>query len=95
MGLGLVRVSLLGAAGRYRQSYSGLAWCRARLCGALRPSGKKALLTSGDMAGLLCPPAVRTLPLSPPPFFPHPVFLIQAAISGGWRQSCVHYNSLG
>eukprot|EP00962_Isochrysis_galbana_P003700 scaffold1046_cov118-Isochrysis_galbana.AAC.6 len=27
---------------------------------------KKALLTSGDMAGLLCPPAVRTLPLPSP-----------------------------
>eukprot|EP00962_Isochrysis_galbana_P039055 scaffold13974_cov115-Isochrysis_galbana.AAC.2 len=27
---------------------------------------KKALLTSGDMAGLLCPPAVRTLPFPSP-----------------------------
>eukprot|EP00962_Isochrysis_galbana_P010669 scaffold2961_cov118-Isochrysis_galbana.AAC.3 len=35
---------------------------------ALGPRGmlKKALLTSGDMAGLLCPPAVRTLPLPSP-----------------------------
>eukprot|EP00962_Isochrysis_galbana_P013727 scaffold3908_cov133-Isochrysis_galbana.AAC.2 len=44
--------------------------------------GSSALLPSGHSP-------------SPPPFFPHPVFLIQAAISGGWRQSCVHYNSLG
>eukprot|EP00962_Isochrysis_galbana_P006980 scaffold1883_cov108-Isochrysis_galbana.AAC.10 len=29
-------------------------------------NAKKALLTSGDMAGLLCPPAVRTLPLPSP-----------------------------
>eukprot|EP00962_Isochrysis_galbana_P021750 scaffold6430_cov133-Isochrysis_galbana.AAC.8 len=44
--------------------------------------GSSALLPSGHS-------------LSPPPFFLHPFFLVQAAISGGWCQSCVHYNSLG
>eukprot|EP00962_Isochrysis_galbana_P033808 scaffold11375_cov123-Isochrysis_galbana.AAC.6 len=39
--------------------------------------GSSALLPSGHS-------------LSPPPFFPHPVFLVQAAISGGWCLSCVH-----
>eukprot|EP00962_Isochrysis_galbana_P029565 scaffold9479_cov109-Isochrysis_galbana.AAC.2 len=37
-----------------------------RLLSCTSNNSKKALLTSGDMAGLLCPPAVRTLPLPSP-----------------------------
>eukprot|EP00962_Isochrysis_galbana_P020712 scaffold6067_cov112-Isochrysis_galbana.AAC.24 len=57
---------------------------------------KKALLPiAASRLDTLCPLAVRGHSPSPPPFFPHPFFLFQAAVCGGWRLSCVHYNSLG
>eukprot|EP00962_Isochrysis_galbana_P004329 scaffold1198_cov116-Isochrysis_galbana.AAC.11 len=56
-------------------------------------SKKKALHTSGDSAGHPVPddPSALT-PLSP--IISPSLFLIQAALAGGWFKSCVHYNSL-
>eukprot|EP00962_Isochrysis_galbana_P052688 scaffold24174_cov127-Isochrysis_galbana.AAC.2 len=56
---------------------------------ALPPSG----VTTGHPLSFSSPDTPPSPP--PPPFFLHPYFLIQAAVCGGWRQSCVHYNSLG
>eukprot|EP00962_Isochrysis_galbana_P040681 scaffold14781_cov113-Isochrysis_galbana.AAC.5 len=54
----------------------------------------ETLLTSGDSAGHPVPVPDDPSALTSLPHFISPsLFLIQAALAGGWFKSCVHYNS--
>eukprot|EP00962_Isochrysis_galbana_P043848 scaffold16831_cov127-Isochrysis_galbana.AAC.3 len=85
-------------------TYGRRWWLNARPCqapGSLHASiplrQKKALLTSGDMAGHLCPSAVRTLPL-PSPILSPSRFPYSGRCKRGMAselRALQHYNSLG